>query len=342
MNLIDRYVTEVGKRLPRKSRADIETEIRSTLEDMLEENAAKVGRPADDEMVKKLLVDYGAPDKVAATYQPERYLIGPKMFPIFMLVFKIVASVLTVLAVVGFGVRFSASDLSLQSFGSQLAKTMLEYFGGMLSAFGNMVLVFAILERFLPKSEYENELNDQGWDPADLMNEPEPDEVSSWEPIMTIVFTLLGLSLLNFYPQGLSIFYFAGSTNVFIPALSEAFFRMLPWINITAVLSIILNISLLRSGRWTPATRWFEIGLKIAGIVITYALLKGPSILAIDAAALAQAPMDATTAATMAGLLSQLTSIGLAIAVIVGGIEVARGIYTLLIKPAQSKPITVK
>ena len=28
--------------------------------------------------------------------------------------------------------------------------------------------------------------------------------------------------------------------------------------------------------------------------------------------------------------------------VIVGGIEVARGIYTLLIKPAQSKPITVK
>ena len=36
MKLLDRYVTEVGKYLPRKQRADIEQEIRSTLEDMLE------------------------------------------------------------------------------------------------------------------------------------------------------------------------------------------------------------------------------------------------------------------------------------------------------------------
>ena len=37
MNLLDRYVSEVGKYLPRKNRADIEAEIRSTLEDMIEE-----------------------------------------------------------------------------------------------------------------------------------------------------------------------------------------------------------------------------------------------------------------------------------------------------------------
>jgi len=35
MNLIDKYIAEVGKHLPRKQRADIEAEIRSTLEDML-------------------------------------------------------------------------------------------------------------------------------------------------------------------------------------------------------------------------------------------------------------------------------------------------------------------
>ena len=37
MNLIDKYVAEVGKNLPRNQRADIEKEIRSTLMDMLEE-----------------------------------------------------------------------------------------------------------------------------------------------------------------------------------------------------------------------------------------------------------------------------------------------------------------
>ena len=43
MNLIDKYIAEVGKYLPRKSRADIEAEIRSTLEDMLEERTQASG-----------------------------------------------------------------------------------------------------------------------------------------------------------------------------------------------------------------------------------------------------------------------------------------------------------
>lgn len=341
MNLIDRYVTEIGKRLPRKSRTDIETEIRSTLEDMLEERAEKANRPADDEMIKELLKEYGAPNKVAATYLPEQYLVGPKMFPIFTLVLKIVATVLTVLAIVGFGVRFGMSDLGTQAFGAQLAKSALEYFGRIISAFGNIVLIFAILERALPKSEYENELS-EGWDPAELAKEPEPDEVRIWEPILTIVFTLLGLSIFNFYPQVLGIYSSVGNTDVFIPALSEAFFRMLPWINITWVLSICLNIFLLRNGRWTPAIHWFEIGLKVAGVVIAYVLLKGPSIVAIDTAMLVKASIDPLAAATLAILIKQMVTIALAIAIIVGGIEVVRDVYKLLFKNSRGNAVTIK
>ncbi len=37
MNLIDRFVSEVGKHLPSRLRKEIETEIRSTLQDMLED-----------------------------------------------------------------------------------------------------------------------------------------------------------------------------------------------------------------------------------------------------------------------------------------------------------------
>ena len=37
MELIDRYVREVGRHLPRKNRADIETELRSLLVDNLED-----------------------------------------------------------------------------------------------------------------------------------------------------------------------------------------------------------------------------------------------------------------------------------------------------------------
>ena len=81
MNLIDKYIAEVGKHLPRKNRADIEAEIRSTLEDILDERTMTDG-PADEATVMTLLKEYGSPREVAATYKPQQYLIGPRLFPI--------------------------------------------------------------------------------------------------------------------------------------------------------------------------------------------------------------------------------------------------------------------
>ncbi len=56
MNSIESYVTEVGKYLPRRNRADIEAELRSTLEDMLEDRSQQAHRPVDEAMVAELLV----------------------------------------------------------------------------------------------------------------------------------------------------------------------------------------------------------------------------------------------------------------------------------------------
>lgn len=335
MNLIERYVSEIGKHLPRKSRADLETEIRSTLEDMLEERATQAGRPADEAMVQALLKEYGAPAKVAATYLPEQYLIGPKLFPIFLLVLKIVGIVLVILTMVGTGIKIGMDGLNGQAAAALIANYGLQLLTGLISAFGNIVLVFAILERVMPKAEYENELH-ADWDPAELAQAPDPNEIRIWEPSAAIVFSVLGLLVFNVYPQVLGIFSFSGENSVFIPVLSEAFFKQLPWINLTWLLGIGLNLWLLRTGRWTPATRWCEVGLKIAGVGITYLLLAGPSILAIDAASLAQAEIEPQAAATLVNLLSKTVTLALTIGVIVGGLEVVQAVYKLLFKnPAR-------
>src|SRR5512147_1988535 len=89
MNLIDKYIAEVGKHLPRKNRADIEAEIRSTLEDMLEEWSQGKGS-ADEAMVLEILKEYGSPREVAAKYKTHQYLIGPRLFPTFEMVLRIV------------------------------------------------------------------------------------------------------------------------------------------------------------------------------------------------------------------------------------------------------------
>jgi hypothetical protein len=342
MNLIERYATEVGKNLPRKMRADIETEIRSTLEDMLEERSQTVGRPADNEMAKALLKEYGAPDKVAATYLPERYLIGPKLFPIFTLVLKIVFSVLTVLALVGFGIHFGQNSLTAQSFIEIFGRSLLEYLGGMISAFGNIVFIFAILQWALPASEFEDKEQGQTWDPSTLTKEPEPDEVRTWEPIWAIVFTAAALLIFNFYPQIIGVGFASGGKWIFAPALSETFFNFLPWLDGIWILQIILNVLLLRAGRWTKTTRWFSVGIQVLGIALANALLMAPSLVGITHAELTSLLYDTTAAATLLNLINSMVKIGLVLAIVFGSVEVFKTLYRLFVKPTHVKAVVTK
>jgi|SRR5688500_16974378 len=103
MNLIDKYIAEVGKHLPRKNRVDIEAEIRSTLEDMLDERKKDDG-PADEATIMKWLKEYGSPRDVAMTYKTHQYLIGPRLFPMFETVVRIVFAVVAGASLIGLGV----------------------------------------------------------------------------------------------------------------------------------------------------------------------------------------------------------------------------------------------
>jgi len=80
MGLIDRYIAEVGRHLPEKDRSDIEAEIRSLIEDMLEERGRTV-KTADEKVRAETLEQLGDPQLLAAKYSPpKRYLIGPEWY----------------------------------------------------------------------------------------------------------------------------------------------------------------------------------------------------------------------------------------------------------------------
>lgn len=347
MSLLDRYVTAVGKRLPRNLRGDIETEIRSTLEDMLEDRSRKTGQPADENMLKDVLVEYGAPDKVAASYLPERYLIGPRLFPIFALVLKVVFGVLAVLALVGFGIRAgTAGPWTLQSFAELLAKYAAEAFTGLISAFGNIVLVFAILQWVLPASEFEDEKEGTPWNPASLLAEPEPDHVGIWEPVWAIIFTVAAIIIFNFYPQIIGFGYFSNGRLTgdwhSVPILSAAFFSYLPWLNILWGTQIVLSLVLLRQGRWWPLTRVFNILLNVAGIAVANAMLMGPALINVTPETLQNGIMPGGAAQTMSNLLNVLPQVVLIIVIVVNSVEVVTDIYRLVIRPSRPGPVIAK
>src|SRR5512139_3391649 len=152
MKLIDRYVLEVGRRLPLvKGRNDIQNELRSTLEDMLEDRARKAGRPADEAMEMELLKEYGAPQKVASTYNPTPYLIGPRMFPFYTMVLKIALSVQATVLVVVLGIQLATqSPMAGQQFLGALGTGLGGLVSATVAAFGMITLVFAVLDRYVP------------------------------------------------------------------------------------------------------------------------------------------------------------------------------------------------
>ena len=67
MELIERYLQEIGRHLPANKRADILSELRSSLDDSLE--ARTNGQPSEEAIVQ-IIKEMGAPRKVAASYYP--------------------------------------------------------------------------------------------------------------------------------------------------------------------------------------------------------------------------------------------------------------------------------
>jgi len=336
MNFLDRYVTEVGKYLPRKNRADIEAEIRSTLEDMLEERNQADG-PATEAEIVELLKEYGSPRKVAESYIGPRYLIGPRLYPTFELVVKIVLAVVLGAGLLGYGVSASITkSFAGTDFFSFLGQFWLGLLGGMISAFGNIVIVFAILERVIPAKELEKETAGE-WNPADLVKEADPDEVKMSETIATIIFTVAGLVIFNLYPNVVGLAFNTDGVWTFIPILSDAFFIYLPWINLLGVLQIAFSLYQLQQSTWTLFTRLGKIILDIGTISLAVAMLSGPSLVDLSIEKFAGTPLAgaASVFTKMSGFLPMLV---LSIIIIVSVVEVVQSIYSLV----RTRTVTFK
>ncbi|MFI5845814.1 permease prefix domain 1-containing protein [Catenuloplanes sp. NPDC051500] len=101
--LIDRYVTTALRRLPEGQRADIDRELRASIEDAVEARI-DAGAPRDA-AVESTLLELGDPDRLADRYTDRpQHLIGPELFPFWrrmmVLLFTIVLPIVVVVTTV--------------------------------------------------------------------------------------------------------------------------------------------------------------------------------------------------------------------------------------------------
>lgn len=323
--LIESYVEEVGSKLPRRQREDIQTEIRSLLEDTLEDRLNESGGEADVEMVAGLLKEFGTPDKMALSYAPDRYLVGPKLFSLFLLVLKIVFTVMIVLAMIWTGIDISQAGTTAE-IAQVFGQHMIELAGTLMSVFANIVIVFAILERVLP----EKALDDEDWDPRKLERIPDHDKIKTAELIVTMVFSTIGIVIFNFFPQIIRGISLANGQMTSFQILSGNFARFIPWLTALWTLEILFSILMLWRRQWDPATRWTRIGLDFLGIVLLGAMISGGSLIASSAEAVTAWPSETLVPLAETGL-----KLALGIALVVDVVSLIRS----LIRQFKKNPL---
>ena len=143
MDLLDRYLAAVKKYLPWQRQDDIVAELKANLESQLEDREAELGRPLTQAEMEQWLNELGPPIQVAARYQPQRYLIGPTLFPFYWFVLRMaVPWALAVYAVVIVVQMFATQQPSA----SALLQALLRVPEVLLTTVTWVTLVFVVIE----------------------------------------------------------------------------------------------------------------------------------------------------------------------------------------------------
>jgi hypothetical protein len=328
MELINRYVYQVGRRLPERTRADVEQELRSLLLDALEERTGRTVDFTEEEQVA-VLEEFGSPEQMADKYRPRpRYVIGPKVYNLYMIVIAAIAGAGLLASLVTTVVSSLGPDAKVSVLGL-LLRAWTIFMNIALSGIGSATLVFALLERLVPDEEFETDAEEK-WNPRDLPAIEPRDEIKPAGLIVEIAFLALLMTALLAFGQRIGGVYYDGTWHTTPSFLSAAFFSIyLPLFVVRWGLTILQDVVLLRQGRWQLGTRISDLLQHFLDIYILGRLLGGPSV--VNAEALQVALAGAPEAVDVLGMLLQRgLQIGFLIALIVTIFEVISRTYQFI------------
>ncbi|USQ94990.1 HAAS signaling domain-containing protein [Caulobacter sp. RL271] len=142
-DLVDRYLAAVAALLPKAQRQDIVAELRDMVMNRIEEAEARLGRPLDRRETEDLLREIGHPIAVAGRYGPHRALIGPELYPFWLVAVKVMLVIAAFAAVVPAGVLLATGHTDAHAFNGIFG----DFVPTALSLIGAATLVGAAIER---------------------------------------------------------------------------------------------------------------------------------------------------------------------------------------------------
>jgi len=280
MQLLDRYLIAVKFWLPKKQRDDIAAELGANLQAEIDDRAAELGRPANEDEIAAILKQHGSPVLVASRYQEEhrtvtfgRQLIGHVVFPFYWIALKVVLVLLLVTAVIPALVP-SADTNPTRELGHVLYRVIHLALPTLLF----VTLAFALFDLCLRKFHFLEKWGGD-WDPRKLpSSERQAKQVPRSSSIAGIIIESIFIvwwwnhgSIPDFVTTnaGAQVHFAPILTTLHLPILIIAFIMLAQhWINLVEP-----------SWRWLPSA----IGTltSIAALVVLYPLLHTSPLISI-------------------------------------------------------------
>ena len=166
MDLLERYLQAIGQALPLATRDDVLNELRANLVAQIDDRAEELNRPLTEPELAAILKAHGRPEVVAARYLPQRFLIGPTLFPFYLLTMRRVLPFVVAIYFIANLIRIAVTQNGLGSVAEGLVDSAFQLIPVIFVLLGVMTIIFAILERTYDKFGKAWSLDN--WNPSKL------------------------------------------------------------------------------------------------------------------------------------------------------------------------------
>lgn len=197
-DLIERYVYSVTKRMDRKQRRDVSLELQGLIEDMLEERCC--GREPDERDVRIVLTELGTPQALARQYDADKdkCLIGQPYYTTYKYVLKLVLLCIVAGLTIAHGILGLLEPV--RPF-EAVAGWINSLWNCLFAAFSFVTLLFAFFQR--RGIRVSESFNFDDLPPVPRHSK----EISKWESICGIGFSVAFMVLFVFTPELFCVLY---------------------------------------------------------------------------------------------------------------------------------------
>ena len=288
-DLMQRYLYQVTRRLPRGQREEVRRELEELITDMAEAKGS----------IEAALTELGDPAEMARRYAgAQRCLISAEYYDSYVWLMRIVlvCSIIPVFAVslwtgmiAAVPAQTNIVGMTVIGMSAGLTNAFVSAAQAGLSAFGAVTLVFAVIERQKVKLDLEKE---KKWSVGELEREssaarprwtpaflsPVPDKravISRADSAVGVVFIVLFCALLLFSPQFFAAIVAQDDGVAFIPLFNLAQWNViLPVFALSMLLSLADEIVRLVAGYYCKIVMASSIVCNLSVIVLSAVLLK--------------------------------------------------------------------